>query len=131
MKDDGAIMPLKTYVDFSRVLPEHRAIDERLENWGRWNYSCGSGSVSPMFRLYRAPEHWQQAFASRPVDQMDARRIQWAMQYLGVRIRLALAWAYIYGFVSPAKTARKMEIDMQELADLVEAGRQALVDRRV
>lgn len=124
-------MLMQTYVDFTKVLPEHREIDRRLENWGRWNYSSGRGSVSPMFRLYRAPEHWQQELTRYPVDQADARRIQWAMQYLSVPIRLALSWAYIYNGTSPGKTAKRMEVSLQQLADLVEDGRRALLERGV
>lgn len=123
-------MDARPYVDFSSVKPEHRAIDDRLANWGRWNRSSGGGSVSPMFRLYRAPEHWERALTANPVDQADARRIQWAMRFMPIPARLALSWAYIYGYTSPAKTAKKLEVSLAGLRDLVEGGRVALIEAK-
>ena len=117
------------YVDFSHVAPEHHAIDARLQNWARWSYGHGGSSASPMFRLYRAPQHWNRTTSST-TDVIDAQRIQKAIHHLPSQHRLALSWCYIRGS-NPRKAALALGETLQGLAGLIRDGRSMLINRGV
>lgn len=122
-------MPTRTYVDFGYVEPAHAEIDARLGNWARWARNRAGSSASPMFRLYRAPQHWRHAVTTEAVDGIDAARVQAAVTRLPELHRLALSWAYIKRS-NPAAMARQLGQTLQGLADLVRDGRQMLINRR-
>lgn len=121
-------MATRAYVDFGYVEPAHADIDQRLQNWARWCRNRGSNGASPMFRLYRAPQHWQHAVTGEVVDTIDAARMQVAVGKLPEKHRQAIAWAYVKRN-SPATMAREIGQTLQGLADLVRDGRQMLINR--
>ena len=121
--------PPRCYVDFHAVDPDHAAVHARLENWGKWarGRGKGGGSVSPMFRLYRAPQHWRQTVeVVGQVDAVDAEQVQKAMAELPTKHRLALSWCYIVRS-NPAKTAAQLRESLPGLALLIRHGRQMLM----
>lgn len=123
-------MPTRLYVDFGYVEPAHADIDERLINWARWSVNKARTSTSPMFRMYRSAEHWQDATTNaKPVDTLDAGRMQVAVARLPELYRTALAWAYIRRS-NPRGMAQQLGQTLEGLALLVRDGRQMLINRR-
>ena len=119
----------RAYVDFHTVPPHQLAIDARLVNWGRWCMPGGLGlKRSPMFQLCRGADPLRQYGAStaQPVDRDDAERVQRAMVRLSGPQRLALAWCYVRRN-NPRRAADTIGVSMQELRELIAAGRQALM----
>lgn len=123
-------MPVQTYVDFSEVRPEHRAVDARLENWARWARGRGGAAAcSPMFRLYRAPQHWRgHVEAGVSIDSADAVKVQKLVVALPQAHRSALAWCYI-DRSNPRRAAQTLGETMTGLMLLIHDGRQMLVNR--
>lgn len=120
----------RTYVDFHAVRPEHLDVHDRLENWARWQRGRGSsgGDASPMFRLYRAPQHWRGLVVrGDTVDTDDAVRMQGAVSELPGPERMALQWCYVIR-KNPVRSAQLLGTDLEGLAQLIDAGRQLLVD---
>jgi hypothetical protein len=117
------------YIDFHAVEPKHADVHVRLENWARWSRGRGSGgNSSPMFRLYRPPQHWRNTAESvGHVNALDAAEIQKAMPALPMKHRLALAWCYIVRN-NPAKAAAQMGESLPGLALLIRDGRQMLIN---
>jgi DNA-directed RNA polymerase specialized sigma24 family protein len=123
------LMATKSAIDFHRVLPQHQAIHVRLENWGRWCNGTGAPSVSPMFRLYRAPARSRGAEASwsgTPMDGADAKRLARFMGMIPERQRKALAWCYVKP-VSPKRMAQELDVTLEHLSCLVHEGREQLL----
>lgn len=129
---DTAVRPCamaRSHVDFSAVEPKHRAIDARLVNWARWSVNRGGGDVSPMFRLYRSPEHWSEAVGKPlPIDPYDAQKVQKAVSALPTPHRLALSWCYIRR-TNPRRAAQTLGESLEGLAHLIRDGRQMLINR--
>jgi DNA-directed RNA polymerase specialized sigma24 family protein len=124
-------MVVRDYVDFSAVHPQHQAVDERLHNWARWARG-GRGAAlacSPMFRLYRPPQHWRQHVeAGVTVDSTDALAMQRLVAALPQLHRLALAWCYVVDR-NPKRAAQDLGLSMRQLMDTIHIARQMLVAR--
>ena len=122
------MVPPRVYVDFHAVEPSQQQVHARLENWAKWCRGRGSGGgTSPMFRLYRTPQHWRQtAEVGAQVDAVDAQAVQKAMGDLPVRHRLALSWCYVVRN-NPAKAAAQLRESLPGLALLIRDGRQMLM----
>jgi hypothetical protein len=108
------------FVDFFAVEPHQLAMHKRLENWAQWCFSGGGGCASPMFRLYRTPEHYSRETAI-PVDFGDAAKIAKGVAALPEPHRESLQWNYITGG-SPTKARKKLGVTAAGLttAELVE-----------
>lgn len=123
------LMAVRPSIDFHRVLPQHQELHGRLVNWGRWCNGTGAPSVSPMFRLYRAPARSRGAEASWSgvaVDGADAQRVARFMGMIPEKQRKALAWCYVKP-VSPKRAAAELEVTLEHLACLVHEGREQLL----
>jgi DNA-directed RNA polymerase specialized sigma24 family protein len=123
------LMATKLAIDFHRVLPQHQEMHRRLENWARWCNGTGSPSVSPMFRLYRAPARSRGAeasWSSCPVDGADAQRIGRFMGMIPEKQRKALGWCYVRP-VSPKRAAEELGVTLEHLACLVHEAREQLI----
>lgn len=123
------LMDTRQRVDFSTVPEAHRPIDARLVNWARWSNSKAHSNTSPMFRLYRTPEHWGSEQAANPVDSIDAQKMQKAVSALPGRHRLALSWCYIKRN-NPRSAAQMLGVSLADLLHLINDARQMLINRR-
>lgn len=123
-------MAVRPYVDFSHVEPKHAEIDGRLINWARWCVNKAAGGQSPMFRMYRSTDIWSppDVGTAKPVDAIDAARIQVAVTKLPTPHRLAVSWSYIKRS-NPRKAARELGHSLEGLALLVRDARQMLMNR--
>lgn len=92
------------YVDFSIVKPEHRIIDERLANWGR--FCAGSGGA----------------------HSSEALGIARAVADLPMATRKVLQWAYVKQG-SLKKLENEVRGTKEQIAQLLHDGRQILVDK--
>lgn len=123
------------YTDFTYVSPEHRAIDVRLANWGRWCHGPMRRDVSPMFRgMPRQPQLRQPGdVAPALMDSMDAAKVAKAVAGLPEKHRAALNWCYVMDprskEASPGRACKKLGTSLQGLADLLRDARQMLINR--
>jgi len=119
----------KQRIDFNYVPPEHRAIDERLTNWGMWCKNPTSYGVCPMFRDTPPPPRVRAEIESRViVDIEDAKDIQRRVIGLQqVSLRLVLGWFYTKD-ESPKRAAQRMGCDMHGLSAQLKTARQLLIN---
>lgn len=119
------------FIDFFYVPANQQEIHKRLENWARHCYSGGGGgSASPMFRMYRSPDHWDRQEAHIPIDHRDAHLIAKGVHALPILHRHAVNWNYLEGG-SPAKARKKLGVTLDGLMLLISDGRQMLINRQV
>lgn len=123
------------YVDLNAVLPQHRQIDARLANWGRWCHGPTRRDVSPMFRGMPPQPHLRQPgdIAAEPLDTMDAAKVSKEVSRLPEKHRAALNWCYVLDprskDASPTRACKKLGTSFQGLADLLRDARQMLINR--
>lgn len=121
-------------VDFFLVEDKHQAIDARLRNWARWSHNRGGATVSPMFRLYRAPADANSEDRTDvvrqyvPIDPLDASEIQKGVSALPDPQRHALNWNYVKPS-NPRRAASMLGVSLEGLALLVRSGRVMLINR--
>lgn len=126
-------MSARQYVDFSSVQPSHWKMHDRLTNWARWCNSRGAQAVAAGFGLHKSDEYTDREYGSETVievDKDDAVRIQKAIPQLPDKHRRAIAWCYVKP-VKQSEKARELGLSLQGLADMVQAGRQMLINRGV
>lgn len=118
------------YVDLNAVLPQHRQIDARLANWGRWCFSPTRQNVSPMFRGMPREPQLRTAGASTPemIDSLDASKLAKVIGSLPEKHRAALNWCYVCPG-APKRICAKLGTSFQDLADLLKGARQMLINR--
>ena len=124
----------RTYVDFSAVPEEHKSIDARLVNWGRWCHGSVARQISPMFRMVPPePKGSAQARAEtqEPVDHLDAAKIHAAVIDLPLPHRSVLNWVYVKPWMAPRKACQLIGTSLVELGRLLTDSRQMLLARRV
>lgn len=115
---------MKKFPDFHRVPPEHKWVDEQLNNWARW---CRDGSeirISPGFELY-APDNYDRGPMKRLVDVNAALKVQEAIKVLSTSQRKAIQWRYVMP-VSPARRARELKVSTAGLNNLITEARTIL-----
>lgn len=125
-------MATKTNIDFHRVEEKHADIHTRLQNWAQWCNGRESGSISPMFRLYRSPARARGAESSWsgvPVNGPDAARIARYVGQLPEKHRKSLNWCYLKP-VNPRRAASDLAVTLEGLALLLRDARQMLINRR-
>lgn len=118
---------MRESIDFHFVPPHQKAMDARLVNWARYVRDKPVSWTQPMFRGYRSSEVWVHE-ATVPVDSLDGHKIEKAVSALPEKPRAAVRWAYIYR-AHPRRMCRLLAVTEQGLADLIELGRQMLVNR--
>ena len=121
-------------VDF-QVIPIHQdAMHLRLENWGRWSNPPGMPDIAPGFDRARSDELTRETSEASeiraPVDVRDAIKIQSAMHFMPIKHRQALAWYYVTPS-APIKACRRIGCTAVGLVELVDDGRQMLINRKV
>ena len=119
---------MRVAVDSHAVHPEHAAIDDRLKNWARWCHGNSGRTCQPMFRLYRAAEHWGAHEPGSAVDTLDATAIQKAVGVLPEVHRKAVSWCYVIRS-NPRRMAEGLAVSMEGLLLLIHDGRTMLVNR--
>ena len=122
------LMAVRPSVDFYEVRPGHEEIDDRLKNWARWCHGTNGRTCQPMFRLYRAAEHWGQHDTGSSVDTLDATAIQKAVSGLPDGHRKAVSWCYVIRS-NPKKVAQSLAVSMEGLLLLIHDGRTILINR--
>lgn len=118
------------YVDLNAVLPQHRQIDVRLANWGRWSFGPTRQNVSPMFRGMPREPQLRNAGASmlELIDGQDATKLAKAIGALPETHRAALNWCYVCPS-APKRICQKLGTSFQGLANLLRDARQMLINR--
>ena len=118
-------------VDFSQV-PEHqREIDGRLLNWAKSIRDGYAKNISPMFRLMPKVVRSEPGAPSVVgADHADAAVIAKAVAHLPEKHRHALVWCYVKPG-APSLAARQLAVTVRGLGDLVNDGRQMLINRGV
>lgn len=114
-------------IDFHFVPPHQKAMDARLVNWARYVRDKPVSWTQPMFRGYRSSEVWVHE-ATVPVDSLDGHQIEKAVSALPQKERAAVRWAYVYRS-HPARMCRSLGVTSQGLGQLIETGRQMLINR--
>lgn len=117
-------------IDFHAVLAHHEAIHARLEDWAKWCKPPPRSECSPMFRQYRSSEVHEGATPALKLNTLDCQKIEKAVSQLETQQARALRWSYVTKR-SPVMACRSIGCTLVELVQLVELGRQTLVDRRV
>ena len=120
----------RAHVDLNAVLPQHRSIDARLANWGRWSFGPTRHNVSPMFRgMPREPQLCDAgALTAETIDGQDAMKLAKIIGQLPEKHRAALNWCYVSPG-APKRICQKLGTSFQGLADLLRDARQMLVNR--
>jgi len=115
-------------IDFNYVPPEHRAIDERLHNWGLWCKNPESIGICPMFRNTPSPPRVRaESDASlNRVDSKDAESLQASIRQLAITQQSTLSWAYVHRSSISAQ-CKKIGVDMRMLQMILNAARTRLV----
>lgn len=119
---------MRESIDFHFVPSHQRAMDARLINWARYVRDRPVSWMSPMFRGYQSSEIWIHE-TTVPVDQLDGQRMEKAVSALPDKHRTAVRWAYVFRG-APWRIRRRLAVTEQGLADLIEVGRQMLVNRQ-
>ena len=125
------------YVDLNAVLPQHRQIDARLANWGRWCHGPTRRDVSPMFRGMPRQPHLRQAgdIQTELLDPLDAAKVAKVVGQLPEKHRAVLNWCYVLNpnskEASPIRACKKLGTSFQGLADLLRDARQMVINRGV
>lgn len=113
----------------NRILPYHVRVHEQLENWGRWcKDSPPGGSCSPMFRYYRPDEdelaEAKEQAASRPVNTLEAPKVEQLVAKLPPAPRTALRWFYVYSRVKVGTVKKEIGLRSdKQLQTLVDQAR--------
>jgi hypothetical protein len=114
-------------VDFHHIEPHQAGIHERLRNWARWVSVRPQRMVHPMFKMYRAAQHWDPKEFREPCDLIDAQAMEKVVGTLPPPHAFALRWAYVYSF--PVGVARReLATSNAGLQRYVRDGRQMLVN---
>jgi hypothetical protein len=118
-------------VDFSAAVPyAHEAMDKRLRDWARWCRPRKGSQVHVMWRQYVASQVFQGAASTMPLDTLDAVKIEKAVHALPDAHSFAVQWSYVFGG-NPRRAAQHVGETLAGLAQLVNDGRQMLINRRV
>lgn len=123
-------MSKRERADFHHVEPQHRAIHDRLQNWGRWVRSDGvRHGICPMFRQARSMAfQWHMPEFRETVDPLDAAKVEKAVSGLPSYHRDAVRWAYVVQ-CQPAPVMRALGVSDQGLYRYLRDGRQMLINR--
>lgn len=114
----------REFPDFHRVSPEHKWVDEQLNNWARWCRDTNEIRISPGFELYR-PDNYDRAAPWKAIDVNAAQKVQEAIRDLSTPHRKAIQWHYVHP-VSPARRARELRVSSEGLHELVVQARTIL-----
>lgn len=123
-------MRREPFVDFFLVPDGQLEIHRRLEQWSRWVRvrPCG-WQTAPMFKQYRSHAwQWETPEIRPQVDTLDAVVLEKAISALPEKQRDAIRWAYVF-CGSPGAMARRLAVTKQGLMELINQGRQMLVNR--
>lgn len=123
-------MRREPWVDYFSVRPEHEAIDARLQSWARWVRVRPHGwQTAPMFRQYRSHAwQWHERVPRTPVNVLEAVEMEKAVSALPDKHRAAIRFCYVW-CGSPGAFARVLGVSKAGLLQLIEEGRQMLVNR--
>jgi len=122
--------PKRAYVDYDAVAPNHRAVDQRLQNWARWVSVRGTpGRQHPMWAKSRSnSRQWYAPEPAPAVDGLDAQALEKAVAALPQYHAAAIRWAYVFR-TGPAQAVRALGVTREGLAHLVRDARQMLINR--
>lgn len=98
MANSGKEAMRKTAADINYVEDKHRAIHERLINWGRWAEDRPIYQTCPMFKkLYRSSSRqWHPIEVRDHIDPLDAAVLEKAVVALPAPHRRAMVWFYVF-----------------------------------
>jgi hypothetical protein len=124
----------REHIDFSIVPAWQGEMHGRLEDWAQWCRGRNMQDVSPGFGLHQS-DHWderQYGAATRvPIVSADAIEIAKGVALLPERERQAIQWYYQKGAKKPMSKARELAVSIRGLRDLVDAGRQIMINRGI
>lgn len=114
--------------DFAHIEPHQLDVHERLRNWARWVTTGLGRQVSPMFRLYHPPQHWEPKEFREPCDTIDAQRIEKLVCGLPKLFKDALRWYYVTP-IPVHKICKLLGHRPDGLLKVVRDARQAVLNR--
>lgn len=127
-------MSKKNYVNYDHIPEGQEEIHERLMNWARWIRSgTGGWACHPMWKQCVAKEI-EDLRAKRGVESVAPIRIdeavatERAVAQLPDKHRKAVRWCYVFKH-NPLAACKAIAVTKEELARLVDDGRQMLLNR--
>lgn len=116
----------RQYTDFHEVRPQHAEIHKELQNWARWALQpWGAKAQHPMFRWSKPAQHWSAVDVPEVTDPIAAFKIEKAVCKLSTKHQAAIRWSYVFQG-PPRRTANKLGLTLDGLADMVHDGRTKL-----
>lgn len=122
-------------VDF-QVIPLHQdKMHLRLDNWARWCEGPCRYDVAVGFGLFRSDEFTDkedrlETEIRPPVNVLDAHKMQKGVSELPEKHRKAVQWYYVVRS-APIRACRQIACTPAMLVELVDDGRQMLINRNV
>lgn len=124
------LMKVKS-IDFHHVPADQQAIDAKLRNWSAWVKPRAVSWSSPIWRLGKSnTRQWHTPEIRETCDMIAAQAMEKAVYHLPEKHRDAIRWHYVFP-ISPVKLCRHLGVTMEGLAELVQQGRQMLINRGV
>jgi hypothetical protein len=118
-------------IDFHAVPTAHERIHVRLEDWAHWlKNTPGAPQSSPMFKDYRSSDQWEAREPSKCVSVLDCQKIERGVSMLPEKHAKAIRWSYVFKF-KPIKARAWIGCTYEELVELVDDGRQMLINRKI
>lgn len=118
-------------VDFHVAVPAgHWNMDKRLIDWARWCRPKQGSYIHPMWRGMLSSNAFEVAVPAIPISTLDAHEIEKGVRALPERHAFAVRWAYVFKG-NPRKAAQHVGETQRGLEQLINDGRQMLINRRV
>lgn len=124
----------RTHVDFVGVKPNHMDMHDRLLNWASWCRSRTAQGVAPGFGMHKSDEWDKREYGAETlirVNKLDAAAVAKGVARLPEKHRQAVQWYYTKRAMHPPLQAQKLALSVQGLRDILDDGRQMLVNWRV
>jgi hypothetical protein len=126
----------REFVAFDETtVPAHqRYMHSRLVDWGTWCRSRAGQNVSAGFELHQSSNTWdtrEYGAATRvPLDKIASGNLAKDVAALPEKERQALQWYYVHSRnPAPIDKARMLAVSLAGLRELLDRGRQMLINR--
>lgn len=122
---------LKATIDFCRVQPRHKDIDNTLNEWSQWVMPRHRlWGTSPMFLGYQSKaRQWETPELKTPLNVLQCVETEKAVSTLPEKHRTALRWVYVYYWVPVSAVRRELGVTKADLADLIDQARDMISNK--
>lgn len=118
--------------DYSHVSSRHDQIHYRLESWARWvRVKPQAWKAQGIWRMYRAPRQYAYDLSDirTELNTLEAHETERAVALLPEKHRTAIRWVYVFSFIPPNVVRRDLGVTREGLGELIQDGRDMLVNR--